>query len=322
MAAPPSTAALPLANIPEEDRSFKDNGWLQAFPLNVHSVMDYFSLSMFYDRTCNNEYIKMQRLDPKMLTSMRGIEYVLFHKNEPLLFVIHKQQRDSPTQFHVLATYYVLGGTVYRAPNLQAVFSTRLVSCLHFTSNALKNIAERSRFNPACGHYWDFAPPADALAAFKSNQSKLQMRQQLRAGPLSYLRKLEEDLLQAEKEKAAKLAQQASGNNPSPIPSPTPLAADTAQTSTTSASSGASVKTSGSQSSTSGAVQPQTVPVQSQPSVQVTAAASAGAAKGRGSASSGMPPQAPASKKRSLPPSPTGLAATVKEEFSKKRSRN
>ena len=37
--------------------------------LSQHNVLDYFSQrsNPFYDRTCNNEVIKMQRVDPAQL---------------------------------------------------------------------------------------------------------------------------------------------------------------------------------------------------------------------------------------------------------------
>lgn len=40
--------------------SFKDLAWLHAYGLTPHNALEYFSLSQFYDRTCNNEVVKMQ----------------------------------------------------------------------------------------------------------------------------------------------------------------------------------------------------------------------------------------------------------------------
>ena len=42
--------------------SFHDPVWLETFPLTKDTVMDYFALSTFYDKTCNNQQCKMQRL--------------------------------------------------------------------------------------------------------------------------------------------------------------------------------------------------------------------------------------------------------------------
>ena len=44
----------------------------------------------FYDRTCNNEVLKMQKLGvlDAQLTSMQGTEYCLLHVQEPILYVI------------------------------------------------------------------------------------------------------------------------------------------------------------------------------------------------------------------------------------------
>lgn len=39
---------------------FRDVSWLQAFELTNASVMEYFSYSQFYERTSNNEVLKMQ----------------------------------------------------------------------------------------------------------------------------------------------------------------------------------------------------------------------------------------------------------------------
>ncbi|XP_006865677.1 PREDICTED: mediator of RNA polymerase II transcription subunit 6-like [Chrysochloris asiatica] len=78
--------------------SWVDSAWIPI--LNSGSVLDYFSerSNPFYDRTCNNEVVKMQRLTLEHLNQMVGVEYILLHAQEPILFIIRKQQRQSSTQ--------------------------------------------------------------------------------------------------------------------------------------------------------------------------------------------------------------------------------
>ncbi len=122
--------------------SWEDKGWLQHFPLNRDTVLDYFALSQFYDRTCNNEQLKMQRgagtgnaAIAQLLEQMSGVEYVLHEAQEVQstpessahsLYVIRKQRREGEV-ITVLRMYYVLDGTVYEAPTLEAVLRTRLL---------------------------------------------------------------------------------------------------------------------------------------------------------------------------------------------------
>lgn len=47
--------------------SWHDSAWIPI--LNTGNVMEYFSQASnpFFDRTCNNEIVKMQRLNPEQL---------------------------------------------------------------------------------------------------------------------------------------------------------------------------------------------------------------------------------------------------------------
>lgn len=47
--------------------SWHDSAWIPI--LNTSNVMEYFSQASnpFFDRTCNNEIVKMQRLNPDQL---------------------------------------------------------------------------------------------------------------------------------------------------------------------------------------------------------------------------------------------------------------
>lgn len=59
---------------------------------------------------------------------MTGLEYILLHVQEPILYVIRKQHRYSPTQATPLADYYIIAGVVYQAPDLASVVNSRLVN--------------------------------------------------------------------------------------------------------------------------------------------------------------------------------------------------
>lgn len=46
--------------------TWRDDAWLSFFPLNIFTALDYFALSPFYDRNCNNELAKSQGGDVKL----------------------------------------------------------------------------------------------------------------------------------------------------------------------------------------------------------------------------------------------------------------
>ncbi|GJP39816.1 hypothetical protein CLOM_g24156 [Closterium sp. NIES-68] len=98
------------------------------------NVFDYFANSPFYDRTCNNEQLRMQGihpLDTARLREMVGWEYSLHMAQEPHLFVLRKQKRDSPDRTTPVAAYYILDGSIYQAPSLHAVIGSRISRALH-----------------------------------------------------------------------------------------------------------------------------------------------------------------------------------------------
>jgi mediator of RNA polymerase II transcription subunit 6 len=58
---------------------------------------------------------------------MEGIEYMLLHVQEPVLYVIRKQHRHSNGQVTPLNDYYIIAGVVYQAPDLGSIVNSRLV---------------------------------------------------------------------------------------------------------------------------------------------------------------------------------------------------
>lgn len=59
---------------------------------------------------------------------MVGVEYILLHVLEPILYVIRKQHRHSVTETSPISDYYIIAGTVYKAPDLASVINSRIVS--------------------------------------------------------------------------------------------------------------------------------------------------------------------------------------------------
>ena len=76
--------------------SWQDSAWIPI--LTINNVMDYFSerSNPFYDRTCNNEVLKMQRAAPEQLQTLQGVEYCLLHVQEPILYVNRRELSTDP----------------------------------------------------------------------------------------------------------------------------------------------------------------------------------------------------------------------------------
>uniref|UniRef100_A0A8C5PK87 Mediator of RNA polymerase II transcription subunit 6 n=1 Tax=Leptobrachium leishanense TaxID=445787 RepID=A0A8C5PK87_9ANUR len=136
--------------------SWVDSSWIPI--LNSGTVLDYFSerSNPFYDRTCNNEVVKMQRLTLDHLNQMVGVEYILLHAQEPILFIIRKQQRQSPTQVIPFADYYIIAGVIYQAPDLGSVINSRALTAVHGIQSAFDEAMSYCRYHPSKGYWWHF----------------------------------------------------------------------------------------------------------------------------------------------------------------------
>ncbi|KAL2454695.1 Mediator of RNA polymerase II transcription subunit 6 [Abeliophyllum distichum] len=144
--APPPMAAPPPPGTDMTRICFRDQLWLNTYPLDRNLVFDYFALSQFYDYTCNNEQLRLRSIHPldhSQLLKMTGIEYVLSEVTEPHLFVIRKQKRDGPEKVTPMLTYYVLDGSIYQAPQLCNVFAARVGRALYHISKAFTTAASK-----------------------------------------------------------------------------------------------------------------------------------------------------------------------------------
>lgn len=139
---------------------WNDRVWTSYFPLNENTVMDYFSLSQFYDPRCNNELIKMQRLDTSLMQTMAGIEYKLHLPcPAPNLFIITKSRRSvNPPSLEPLATYYIHEGNIYQSPSLHAILSSRILQSLHHMRNAFQTMQGAVTLSGQGKYVWDPPP--------------------------------------------------------------------------------------------------------------------------------------------------------------------
>ncbi|OUM67760.1 hypothetical protein PIROE2DRAFT_19965 [Piromyces sp. E2] len=153
------------SNLTEQELTtvcFRDPQWLALNPLVMENVIEYFSYSQFYDKTCNNETIKMQsrfnQFDSvemnKGLHDMTGIEYEVTLAMPPQLFVIVKQNRKSPTSASPVQYYYIINGTIYQAPNAYMLFANRIMTSLHLINISFKEAFKSVRFDPEKGYWW------------------------------------------------------------------------------------------------------------------------------------------------------------------------
>lgn len=158
-----------------DEIQWKSPEWIQHFGLRSDNVLEYFAESPFYDRTSNNQVVKMQhqfQAEGQVLSSefiqqevmrMRGVEFVVVHTKEPDFWVIRKQNRLSPTEAQPLDDFYIVGANVYMAPRISDVVSSRLLTTSLALKQALGAASQLTQYAPADGHtYRQSVPPAPA----------------------------------------------------------------------------------------------------------------------------------------------------------------
>lgn len=147
---------------------FRDVSWLSFYGgVRMDNALDYFSLSQFYDRTCTNEVLRMQMRNPDgslpmqaavtaHLPSLTGIEFVILEDQckPSRLYIVAKRERTISLQPPIIREcYYILDGSVYMAPTLNAVLMARLTGAIGYLDIALKSIKRNLEFDPKSGQY-------------------------------------------------------------------------------------------------------------------------------------------------------------------------
>lgn len=96
----------------------------------------------------------MQKLAPDQMLMMIGQEYILLHVQEPVLYVIRKQDRMAPDSVKPLVDYYILAGVIYQAPDLNSIIQSRVLNSALNLQSALEEFRSLSSFNPSTGFSW------------------------------------------------------------------------------------------------------------------------------------------------------------------------
>ncbi|AET38701.1 mediator complex subunit MED6 Ecym_3202 [Eremothecium cymbalariae DBVPG len=176
-----------MSLLPLDEVQWKSPEWIQSFGLRTENVLDYFSQSPFFDKTSNNQVVKMQQqfsqqlapsssqqagrskpavspqrqeiwdrypsyaLLEQELAKLKGVEYILAHVREPDFWVIRKQNRQNEINTTPLNDYYIIGANVYQSPTVYKVVHNRLLSTNYHLSKALAGIQQLSTFQPSQG---------------------------------------------------------------------------------------------------------------------------------------------------------------------------
>ncbi|GMM49272.1 mediator complex subunit [Starmerella bacillaris] len=138
--------------------------WVQMFGLRTDNVLEYFALSPFYDRSTNNEVLKMQSNFNEQLQSrrnnlheelknMKGMEYEV-STSEQDFWVIKKQDRQNSTIANVVAVYFVVGQNIYQSPSVYNVLISRLLATSKYLKTAQEIAQSMPRFTSS-GYVYD-----------------------------------------------------------------------------------------------------------------------------------------------------------------------
>ncbi|KAK9356398.1 MED6 mediator subfamily complex component-domain-containing protein [Lipomyces doorenjongii] len=189
--------------------------WIQMFGLRTDNVLEYFAQSPFYDRSSNNQVLKMQSqfnapvLQPQevvqALSTMRGIEFAIaMAQPASALWIVRKQNRISPNEAVPLATYFVINENIYMAPSVYSIVSSRMLAGIRGLREALVLAADKlPKFAPTLGYSYYPNTQED------EENAKERVQEQMMARALANARQfeIEQEYLDMPKKEAAQAQQ-------------------------------------------------------------------------------------------------------------------
>lgn len=138
-----------------DEIQWKSPEWIQQFGLHTGNVLDYFTELPFFDRTSNNQVLKMQfQFQPvpnynlqNKLSEMVGVEFIIAFIKEPNFWIIRKQQRINPSTVIPKQDYYIIGANIYQSPRIHDILSSRLLASVLSMKNSIDLLNEISNYN-------------------------------------------------------------------------------------------------------------------------------------------------------------------------------
>jgi len=113
---------------------FIDMMWLQVYGLNEENILEYFSISPFYDKESNNQILRNQGIFGnkayEQLNEMIGLEFNVSSSaaatKNPRLFVINKGTRINSREFEITEIFYCLDGSIFQTPTFTSLLRSRI----------------------------------------------------------------------------------------------------------------------------------------------------------------------------------------------------
>lgn len=176
-----------MSSDPLDEIQWKSPEWIQQFGLHTGNVLDYFAESPFYDRTSNNQVLRMQfqfqQIPPNIhpqrylqskLTEMVGIEFVVAYVREPDFWIIRKQKRLDATSTLTEQDYYIIGANVYQTPKIYDILSARMLSVTLLMKKSIDLMNDMSTFSISeGGHTYPTADEPNSTGSTHSSSRPL-----------------------------------------------------------------------------------------------------------------------------------------------------
>ncbi|KAG9396144.1 Mediator complex subunit Med6 [Carpediemonas membranifera] len=125
--------------------SWRDNEFITTnFGLGMINIIDYFSLSPFFDKQSITQQLLTQKIPiDKYQEAAHGLRgtYYEFESPHPMLFLIYEYRdppyTDSEKPRLLNNVFYCFDGTVYPAPKISDIFQRRLAAIQNCVSKML-----------------------------------------------------------------------------------------------------------------------------------------------------------------------------------------